>query len=83
MAGYHLQDIEKGEVGELSKIYEEVEEIKDAADQGIEIMLLVELSDLIGAIDLYLKKKHPSITLEDLIKMSNVTQRAFISGGRK
>ena len=83
MAGYHLRDIEKGVVGELSKIYEEVEEIKDAAEQGVEVMVLVELSDLLGAVSLYLEKHHPSVKLEDLIKMSNVTQRAFISGGRK
>ena len=82
MAGYHIREIEKGVVGELSKIYEEVEEIKDAAEQGVEIMLLVELSDMIGATDLYLKKYHPSITIQDLLKMSEVTQRAFITGGR-
>lgn len=82
MAGYHIKDIKKGVIGELSKVYEEVEEIKDAEDQGIDIMLLVELSDLVGAIQLYLEKHHPSITLEDLIKMSNVTQRAFNSGAR-
>ncbi len=83
MAGYHLKEIKKGEVGELSKIYEEVEEIKDAAEQGVDVMLLVELSDLVGAITLYLEKHHPSITIEDLQKMSNVTRRAFESGGRK
>lgn len=82
MAGYHLKEIAKGEVGELSKIYEEVEEIKDAEEQGVDIMLLVELSDLIGAIDLYLKKHHSSITVYDLIDMSEVTQRAFKTGGR-
>jgi hypothetical protein len=83
MAGYHLREIEKGVVGELSKIYEEVEEIKDSAEQGVDIMLLVELSDLVGAVQLYLRKHHPSITLEDLVKMSNVTQRAFETGGRE
>jgi hypothetical protein len=83
MAGYHKREIKKGIIGELSKIYEEVEEIKDAEEQGIDIMLLVELSDMIGATQLYLEKYHPSITIEDLIKMSEVTQRAFKSGGRK
>ena len=82
MAGYHLRSIEKGVVGELSKIYEEVEEIKDAAEQGVEVMLLVELSDMLGATQLYLEKHHPSITIEDLLKMSEVTQRAFKTGGR-
>ncbi len=83
MAGYHINKIEKGVVGELSKIYEEVEEVKDAAEQGCKIMLLVELSDMLGATQMYLEKHHPSITLPDLLKMSEVTQRAFKSGGRK
>lgn len=82
MAGYHINKIEKGTIGELSKIYEEVEEIKDAEQQGITIMLLVELSDMLGATQLYLEKHHPTISIEDLLKMSDVTQRAFKSGGR-
>ena len=80
--GYHLRDITKGVVGELSKIYEEVEELKDAEEQGATVMLLVELSDLIGAVKLYLESTHPSITLEDLIKMSELTSRAFKNGDR-
>ena len=82
MAGYHLVDIPKGEVGELSKVYEEICEVKDAASQGVELMVLLELSDVIGAIESYLLKHHSSITLADLIEMKNVTQRAFITGGR-
>ena len=83
MAGYHLRNIEKGVLGELSKIYEEVEEVKDADEQGVSIMLLVELSDMLGAVEAYLEKHHPSISLQDLINMKKVTQRAFESGGRK
>lgn len=83
MAGYHLRKIEKGEVGELSKIYEEVEEIKDADEQGANIMLLVELSDLIGAITMYLEKHHPNVSMKDLQTMSQITRRAFETGGRK
>lgn len=82
MAGYHLSNIEKGVVGELSKVYEEIEEVKDADAQGAELMVLIELSDVIGAIDLYLKRHHLSIGLKDLIAMSSITQRAFLSGGR-
>lgn len=82
MAGYHIKEITKGVVGELSKVYEEVEEVKDAEGQGVELMVLVELSDLIGSVQLYLEKHHPSVTLQDLIKMSSVTQRAFKTGGR-
>lgn len=80
--GYHLTEIPKGVFGDPSKIFEEVEEFRDALDQGIKVMALVELSDLIGAIDGYLSKHHPGTNLGDLIQMSNVTQRAFRNGRR-
>ncbi len=80
--GYHLTPIAKGVVGEASKIREELEELEDAIEQGVKVMAMVELSDLIGAIDLYLKKHAPDISLDDLIRMNNVTQRAFRNGSR-
>lgn len=80
---YHLREIPKGEIGELSKVMEECNEALDAEEQGCSVMVLVELSDMIGAIELYLKKYHPSISLDDLKTMSNITQRAFNSGHRK
>ena len=80
--GYHLDSIEKGVNGELSKIQEELDELKDAEKQGVTVMQLVELSDLIGSIELYLEKHFPYVTLEDLIKMKDVTKRAFINGKR-
>ena len=80
--GYHLKSIKKGFIGELSKIREEIEELEDANQQGVKIMELVELSDLYGSIELYLKKHFPNITMEDLKKMSDVTQRAFKNGRR-
>lgn len=79
---YHLTEIPKGEVGELSKVQEELDEAIDAQQQGASVMVLIELSDLIGAVDLYLQKYHPSITINDLKKMSDITQRAFKSGRR-
>lgn len=81
MAGYHLRDIKRGEIGELSKIEEELEELKDALEQESKIMALVELSDLYGAIELYIKK-HFNMTMRDLNKMSEITQRAFRDGYR-
>ena len=45
-------------------------------------MELVELSDLIGAIDCYLKQNHNK-SLQDLILFSQITQRAFLNGRRK
>lgn len=81
-AGYHLNKIEKGELGEISKIQEELDELKDAREQGVKLMELIELSDLIGAVELYLKKYHEGTSLDDLIKMKDVTKRAFENGRR-
>lgn len=79
--GYHLTNIPKGVLGEFSKIEEEFLEAKDAIQQNIPLMALIELSDMIGAIEHYLKKYN--MTLEDLKKMNHVTQRAFENGRRK
>ena len=80
--GYHLAEIPKGKIGESSKILEEVLELQDAENQDAHIMELVELSDLVGAIELYLSHRHPSITLEDLVIMAHITRRAFENGRR-
>lgn len=80
--GYHLSPIEKGELGEASKIREELDEFMDATRQGVSIMALVELSDMVGSIESYLTKHHPSIKLADLKAMSDVTKRAFLNGRR-
>jgi hypothetical protein len=80
--GYHLARIPKGELGESSKILEEVLELIDAETQDCVIMGLVELSDLIGAVNAYLAKHHPGITLADLSTMARITKRAFDNGFR-
>jgi NTP pyrophosphatase (non-canonical NTP hydrolase) len=80
--GYHLKPIEKGVLGEASKVQEEVEEFMDAVEQGVSIMALVELADLMGAVIAYLAKHHPNMTLQDLLAMNEVTARAFRNGKR-
>ena len=80
--GYHLADIQKGTVGEISKILEEVLELDDAHKQSSKIMAQVELSDLYGAINLYMEKYHPDMSFNDLRIMSEITQRAFRNGAR-
>lgn len=80
--GYHLANIEKGELGEVSKIREEVEELVDACDQEAKIMQLVELSDLTGAIEAFLDRHHPDTSVYDLFKMKDITKRAFVNGRR-
>lgn len=81
--GYHIHPIPKGVLGESSKILEEILELQDAENQNCRIMALVELSDLYGAILKYLEKNFSDISMVDLAKMSDITQRAFINGRRQ
>lgn len=81
--GYHWNAIPRGDYGELSKIKEEVLELEDAIGQGNKVMALVELSDLVGAIKGYVAKHFGEhISVDDLIKMSEATARAFETGQR-
>ncbi len=80
--GYHIDVIAKGEVGKSSKILEEVLELIDAEKQDCKIMMLVELSDMVGAIEHYLEKSNLGVDIGDLKKMSDITKRAFINGHR-
>jgi hypothetical protein len=80
MAGYHIADIPRGHFGEPSKIMEEAFEFQDAILQGNPVMALCELSDLVGAIKGYLAAKHPSITLNHLLKMTEATARVHEAG---
>lgn len=80
--GYHLKEIPKGEFGNWSKIEEEFAEAQDAITQENYIMLLVELSDLLGAIEGYTKKNF-NVNLQDLIRMKDATKRAFQDGSRQ
>lgn len=80
--GYHLSPIQKGVLGELSKVQEELDELKDAHEQGDRILALVELADLYGAIELYMEKHMPGMTMTDVQKFSATTKRAFKNGRR-
>lgn len=79
--GYHINEIEKGENGEFSKIKEEYQELIDAIQQKVKILELVELSDLYGAIESYIQKYH-NIEMMDLKEMSDLTKNAFKDGTR-
>ena len=81
--GYHITKIEKGTLGESSKILEEIHELIDAEKQGCKVMAILELADLIGAIEAYLERHAKNIHLQDLIKMASITKRAFVNGLRK
>ena len=73
--GYHTKQIEKGELGDFSKIREEFEELEDAVNQEDKIMILCECSDLIGAIKHFVSQYN--ISLNDLISFNNKTENAF------
>jgi hypothetical protein len=79
--GYHLTEIPKGTLGELSKIEEEFLELKDAYQQDCKIMMMVELSDMYGAIEEFCITQ--GITMDDIKKFSNITKRAFKNGRRQ
>ena len=81
--GYHIKDIFPGKFGEVGKIQEELEELKDAMEQGIKLMALMEVSDLYGAIEGFLEKHFPGVSMDDIRCMSYVTQRAFKNGFRQ
>lgn len=78
--GYHKNKIDKGVLGEFSKIKEEFQELEDAFEQENKVLQICELSDLIGAIEFYAKSFN--LTLEDLIKMKESNKNAFLDGSR-
>jgi len=82
LPGYHLVPITKGQLGEISKIREELQELTDAETQGARIMALIELSDLLGAVKAYLTNHYPGFELSDLETMAAITARAFQNGAR-
>lgn len=79
--GYHLTNIEKGVIGEFSKVREEFEELQDAENQECKGLIICELCDLVGAIEEYAKKYN--LTLADLKQFSDMTKSAFLEGKRK
>ena len=79
--GYHLEPIKKGKLGEFSKIKEEFEELSDAFLQDDPVLIINELTDLVGAIEAYAGKWN--LTLSDLKSFSDKTKSAFIDGTRK
>ncbi len=80
--GYHLANIVKQPAGSAGKIREEIEEFEDALVQGCRLMAVQELSDVIGAIRLWLESEGIGLTLDDLVIMSNITRRVFENGVR-
>lgn len=78
--GYHLRTFEKGKLGEYSKIREEFEELSDAVEQNNKVLIICELTDMIGAIEEYAKQFN--LTIGDLKQFSDATKSAFKEGKR-
>lgn len=83
LPGYHLTPIDKGVLGQPSKVAEECAEFIDACDQNCQVMALVELADLYGAMRAYLAQQHPSLSMSDLERMADINERAFRNGRRR
>lgn len=79
--GYHTREIQKGVIGEFSKIKEEFEELTDGYNQDNKVLIICELTDLVGAIEEYAKKFN--LTIMDLKSFSDLTKSAFNDGKRK
>ena len=69
--GYHLREIEKGVLGDSSKIKEELFELLDAEDQQDPVMILIELCDIVGACRGYLERKFPGQNWEAVVRHAN------------
>jgi hypothetical protein len=83
--GFHKREIGKGTYGELSKIREELDEAADAEAQGIDLMVLLELADIIGAVEGVAKKY--GFTLDQLLaysrKRSEIAVKSLeLTGGK-
>lgn len=62
--------IPKGTLGEVSRVKQEVLEFEDAASRKNPIQALTELAHLYGAVEAYLKKHHPTVTMDHLATMN-------------
>jgi len=78
---YHKRKIDKGVLGEFTKVQEEFVELLDAVEQDDKVLQICELTDLIGAIECFAEEKF-SLSLGDLIKFSNKTKESFKEGTR-
>jgi hypothetical protein len=77
--GYHLVAIAKGELGELSKVREELDELADAMAQGSRIMAAVELADMLGAIEAFRDRHLPTV---EIVPGAHVAAMGDITGIR-
>jgi hypothetical protein len=70
----------RGVYGQFSKLEEEFAEMKEAYENSDSIALLTESSDFIGALEEFIEKQFPPLTLNDLILHSNNKKKAYAEG---
>lgn len=80
--GYHAKKIQKGVLGNFSKIKEEFEELEDGVQQNNPVLQICECCDLIGAVEAFVSTNF-NLSLDDLIKMKECTKSAFEVGERR
>jgi ribosomal protein S8 len=76
--GYHTKKIEKGKLGEFSKVQEEYEEFMDS--QNSNILRICELSDYYGALMEFMRAKHSNIHIMLDKFTNNINDVAQIDG---
>lgn len=81
----HVRPIPRGTYGELSKVREELEEAEDAQEQGLDLMLFMELADIIGAVEGVAAKY--GITLDQLLawqraRSAHARRSLEVTGGK-
>lgn len=59
--------VPEGVLGEFSKIEEEVDEMREALEQKNRVLVLIEMLDLLGAVDLYAQKQY-NLTLREMVE---------------
>jgi len=69
---FHVHPVREGTYGELSKIQEELDEALDAETRGQELLLMIELADIIGAVAGVAERY--GYTLESLIQFSELVR---------
>jgi hypothetical protein len=78
---FHEREIPRGKYGEVSKILEEVYEALDSDERNHRLMLLIELSDIVGAVEGVLLHKKFGHSVEDLIKFARLRGKVSVANG--
>jgi len=70
---FHEKEIKKGILGELSKIQEELDEALEAEGRNQDLLLILELADIIGAVGLVSEKY--GISLDQLVTFAKLRRQ--------